>query len=243
MPTIPDFVRTALTQLDLRLDDEAMSLLARYLDLLLETNKQFNLTAIKDVDTAWRRHVIDSLTLLPGLEHLAAAARVIDVGSGGGLPGIPLAIARPELAVTLLEATGKKARFLERCVADLPLPNTHVVCGRAEEVGHDRAHRQRYDVVVCRAVGPMNEVLEYTLPLAAMGGKVMIMKGVRIEQEMDAAGDALAMLGAGDLQLIPAYPDGFAAGDPAAVIVSIVKEYATPREYPRRPGIPHQAPL
>src|SRR5262245_46839905 len=93
---IPPFVREELAKLEISVSDETLAGLARYLQLLLEVNQQFNLTSIREPDAAWRRHIIDSLTILPGLEHLAAGATVIDVGSGGGLPGVPIAIARPE---------------------------------------------------------------------------------------------------------------------------------------------------
>jgi 16S rRNA (guanine527-N7)-methyltransferase len=165
---------------------------------------------------------------------------LIDVGSGGGLPGVPLAIARPDIKVTLLEATGKKADFLRRCVAELPLPNARVVNDRAENAGQDKTHRQAYDVVVCRAIGPMREILEYTLPLLRVGGMLLAMKGPKAEQELAEAADALDILGAGDLKVFDAWPEG---ADQNTVIVSILKDRPTPREYPRKPGVPRQTPL
>ncbi len=217
-----------------------LNVLSRYLGLLFEANQQFNLTAIRDLHEAWQRHLLDSLTLLPVLADCAAGSRVIDVGSGGGLPGVPVAITRGDLRVTLLEATGKKARFLERCVKALPLPGASVVCERAETAGQSPAHRQRYDVAVCRAVGPLSELLEYTLPLVKVGGQVLAMKGPRVEAELAAAGDALLTLGAGELEILPAYPESFGMD---TVIVRIEKANPTPREYPRAPGMPRQSPL
>ncbi len=243
VPPVPAFVADELAAIDVTLSAAQLELLARYLDLLLETNKQFNLTAIKDPDAAWRRHIIDSLTLLPGLADVEAQSRVIDVGSGGGLPGIPIAIARPDLSLTLLEATGKKARFLERCVAELPLANATVLNLRAESAGRDIRHREKYEVVVCRAVGPMAELLEYTLPLARVGGRLLAMKGPSVERELEVAGDALAILGAGELQVIEAYPAGVQGPVAEALIVSVSKDHATPREFPRAPGMPRQEPL
>jgi 16S rRNA (guanine527-N7)-methyltransferase len=240
MNDIPAFVRDDLARLGIALPDEALPTLAKYLALLLGANEQFNLTAIREPEAAWRRHVIDSLTILPGLDQLPAGASVIDVGSGGGLPGIPLAVARPDLTVTLLESTGKKATFLRRCVAETPLPNVKVVQERAEIAGQDRAHRQAYSAVVCRAIGPMREVLEYTLPLAKLGGVVLAMKGPKAEAELDEAADALDTLGAGEIQVFDAYPEGF---DQNTVGVSVTKERPTPKAYPRRPGVPRQSPL
>jgi 16S rRNA (guanine527-N7)-methyltransferase len=237
---IPAFVPEELKRLEIELDDARLAKLARYLELLLEVNEQFNLTAIRERDAAWRRHIIDSLTVLSGLEGMHGGTTLIDVGSGGGLPGVPIAIARPDVKVTLLEATGKKANFLQRCIDELPLPNARVVNDRAENAGQDKAHRQAYDAVVCRAIGPMREILEYTLPLLCVGGLLLAMKGPKAEQELSEAADALDVLGAGDLKVFEAYPEG---SEQNTVIVSIIKERPTPREYPRKPGVPRQTPL
>lgn len=237
---VPPFVPDELRRLEVELDEAALPRLAGYLDVLLEANQRFNLTAVRERDAAWRRHVIDSLTLAPGLADLPADAAVIDVGSGGGLPGVPLAIARPDLRVTLLEATGKKARFLQECVDKLPLPNATVIQSRAETLGQDKAHRERYDLAVCRAIGPVGELLEYALPLLKVGGLLLAMKGPKAEAELAAAADALAVLGAGELAVFAAYPEGFGLD---TVIVSVRKERATPRKYPRPPGVPRQSPL
>ncbi len=237
---IPDFVHDELRRLGMEVPAELLERLARYLDLLLEANKRFNLTAIREPDAAWRRHIIDSLTILPGLDEVPEGAAVIDVGSGGGLPGVPIAICRPDLNLTLLEATGKKVGFLQECIDTLPLPNARTVQSRAETAGQDAAYRQQFDVAVCRAVGPMVELLEYTMPLLKVGGFLLAMKGPTVEAELAAAGDALDILGAGDLQVVDAYPEG---SEYNTVIVRVEKERPTPRTYPRQPGIPRQSPI
>ena len=240
MTDVPDFVHSDLARLHIEVTEGELSALGRYLDLLLEVNEQFNLTAVRDRDQAWRRHIIDSLTLIPHLSDLAEGAKVADVGSGGGLPGLPLAITQPKLRFTMIEATGKKARFLERCVRELGLVNSRVVSARAETLGQDPAHRQRYDVAVCRALGPMRELLEYLLPLVRVGGEVLAMKGPTVAAEMDLAANAMTLLGAGGLEIIPAYPDEF---EMDAVIVAVAKTGETPRRYPRPPGVPRHEPL
>jgi 16S rRNA (guanine527-N7)-methyltransferase len=238
--TVPDFMPDDLTRLELDVSPEALNTMAAYLGLLLDANTRMNLTAIKDPDTAWRRLITDSLTLLPGLESLEEGARVIDVGTGGGLPGIPLAIARPDLSFTLLDATGKKVDFLKSCIERLGLTNVQAVQSRAELLGHDPVYRQRYNLATVRAVGKVAEIAEYCLPLVKTGGQMLAMKGSAAETELGAAGDALTVLGAGDIAMIDAYPDGF---DSELVIISIIKEHATPRAYPREPGTPKKSPL
>lgn len=238
--SVPDFVPVELEKLGLTLPEGAIDKLATYLAMLLEANKRFNLTAIREPEAAWRRHIIDSLTALPGLDDFQAGAKVVDVGSGGGLPGIPLAIARPDVSFTLLESTGKKAGFLRECIKGLPLPNVDVLQERAESAGHQKKHRESYDVAVCRALGPLGELLEYTLPLVKVGGVLLAMKGPKVEQELPGAADALTRLGAGEFRIHDAYPEGF---EQNTVIVVIEKESPTPRSLPRSPGVPRQSPL
>jgi 16S rRNA (guanine527-N7)-methyltransferase len=237
---VPDFVQLDIKTLGLDLGGEVVERLAAYLDLLFEANKKINLTAIKDVDLAWQRLIIDSLTLLAGLENVPAGARLIDIGSGGGLPGVVLALCRGDLDITLLEATGKKVRFLKECINAMGLKQVRAVQDRAETLGQNHAHRERYELAVSRAVGPMSLVLEYSLPLVKLGGRVLAMKGPKVEAELDEAGDALDLLGAGDLQVFDAYPESF---DKQLVIVSIVKARPTPSAYPRAPGEPRRKPL
>ncbi|MDB4974783.1 MAG: gidB [Myxococcaceae bacterium] len=215
------------------LSEPTLVLLRRYLERLLETNRSFNLTAITDPAEAWTKHILDSLTLLPELGTLAAGARIIDVGSGGGLPAIPLAIALPALQFTLLESTAKKARFLAETAAELGLPNVQVVCERAETFGQG-PERERFDAATSRAVSRLPILLELTLPLLRVGGLSLSIKGEQAELEVQEAAHALRVLSA-TVEATRRTPTG--------VVVSIRKRGASPGKYPRRPGEPKRAPL
>jgi len=233
---IPEHVRASLTALGIDVPEAMLQSLGGYLDALLEANRRVNLTGVRDRDQAWRRHVVDSLTLLPLLGQIPEGARLVDVGSGGGLPGVPLAITRPDLHVTLVESTGKKARFLE----SLQLPNTTVINDRAEHLAHQPDRRQQYDVAVCRAIGRMPHVLEWVLPLVRAGGELLAMKGPTVEKELRECDDAWLELGAGDVRVVEAYPPEFEHG---AVVVAVEKARPTPARYPRPANIMQRSPL
>jgi 16S rRNA (guanine527-N7)-methyltransferase len=229
----PLFIEQA-RRLNIELDPDDVRKLGRYLWLLLDANTRFNLTAIKSADEAWTRHIIDSLTLVPLIVSVEART-AIDVGSGGGLPGIPLAIVMPQVRFTLLEATGKKARFLQDVAGEMALANVTVVNDRAEIAGQDHQHyREHYDVVVARAVGRLSVLLELTVPFAKVGGHVLAMKGEQAAAELAEAKQALHLLHAQHVETIAA---------PTGAIVVIEKQRKTPRLYPRRPGEPKRAPL
>lgn len=228
----PEFL-SHLSELTIPISDAALRKLGHYLSLLLETSRHINLTAIRDPDEAWLRHVLDSVTLYHPLK-LVNARTVLDVGSGGGLPGIPLAIITPEVHFTLLEATGKKARFLEAVVRDLQLRNVAVVQERAEVIGRHPEHREGYETVLARAVGHLRVLLELTVPLAAVGGGVLAIKGEKAETEIAEA--------KGALHLLHAHVVG-TERTPTGTIVLIEKTRTTPRKYPRKPGEPKRSPL
>ncbi|MCH8153533.1 MAG: 16S rRNA (guanine(527)-N(7))-methyltransferase RsmG [Planctomycetes bacterium] len=229
----PDSFRREAEAFGLAFDSGDLERLGSYLAMLLDANTRFNLTAISDPDGAWIKHIFDSLTLLPYIAS-AQATRVIDVGSGGGLPGVPLAIAIPAMQFTLLEATGKKAKFLRDVIQALELSNVEVINDRAETLGHDPHHREHYDVVVARAVGRLATLLELTVPLAAVGGHVLTIKGRKAIQEISDAKKALHLLHCAVVET---------SHTPTGTIVVIKKLRGTAKRYPRRPGEPKRAPL
>jgi len=235
----PDATK-ALANLGISLSPEAWAMMAAYVDRLLTVNRRMNLTAVRDVPAAWHRHVVDSLTLLPRLDAGPDNTTLVDVGSGGGLPGIPLAIARPALGVCLVEATGKKAAFLTATVEAMGLANCRVVAARAETIGHDRSYRQQFDVATCRAVGSLRENVEYLLPLVRIGGRAVALMGPSATADLAAAAPAVSTLGGQDLVAKRAYPQGW---DNGSVIVEARKIRPTPNDYPRVPGTPKRSPL
>ena len=236
---------TQCADLGVEFDDSDIEKLGQYLALLLAVNEQTNLTAVRDEQTAWTRHIFDSLTLLPALADLPDGSRVIDVGSGGGLPGIPLAITMPQYGFTLLESSGKKVQFLRHAAKLLKLKNVTVVQERAEHAAQNRgerqangtrigAHREMYDAVIARAVGQLNSLAEITVPFAKVGGRVLLMKGAKAEEELVAAQKALHTLKAMYATTIET---------PTGRIVVLEKASATPKDYPRPDGEPTRKPL
>ncbi len=176
----------------------------------------------------------DALVLL---DHLGDAKRLVDVGSGGGLPGLPLKIARPELAVTLVEVDSGKAAFLVQACARLGLVDVEVVARRAEEVGHDARYRESFDVAVARALAPLPVLVELCLPLVRMGGNLLAQKTDK--EEVPAAQRAIELLGGALQSVSPAPSTARATG----TIVVIAKVGPTPSRYPRRSGVPARKPL
>ncbi|MCE2883787.1 MAG: 16S rRNA (guanine(527)-N(7))-methyltransferase RsmG, partial [Planctomycetaceae bacterium] len=190
-PAIPcdEEARAMLGRAGIELSAEEEALLGRYLGMLFVTNERINLTRI-DAESAWKRHIVDSLTLLGPLASLGEVTRGIDVGSGGGLPAIPLAIARRDIAWTLVESTGKKARFLESIARRLGLGNVHVVQSRAEVAARTEL-RESFDVATSRAVGALGDLAVWSVPFLRIGGVMLAIKGERAGEEIAAAKQSL----------------------------------------------------
>ena len=226
--------------LSLELTPAQLAAFQTYADELVRHNQEFNLTGITDAAGIQVKHFLDSLSILLALPPGPLPVRVIDVGTGAGFPGLPLKIVRPELALTLAEATGKKAAFCEALAAKLGLPGVTVLQVRAEDLGQDPAHRERYDWVLARAVAEMAVLAEYLLPLAAVGGHALAQKGAGAPEETQAAANAIHKLGGEVEQLIPVALPGL---PDQRYLVVLNKVIPTPPAYPRRAGMPSKRPL
>lgn len=253
-----DFVERA-RELGIEFEPGDVERLGRFLQMMLETNKVTNLTAITDPQQAWTKHILDALTLVAPLMSLAtsdetARARdeaaagakptdapptsilsVIDIGSGGGVPAIPLAIVMPDVRFTMVEATGKKVEFLENTIRDLGLINARVIPARAEDLGQrHKEHREKYDAAIARALGHLAVVVELCGPLVRPHGIVVAVKGAKAVQEIEESHKAFGLIGVRHVETLET---------PTGKLVLLEKTTRTPRLYPRRDGEPSRVPL
>jgi len=218
---------------------QVMSLIT-YEKELLEWNQKFNLTAIRDVESIRTKHFLDSFSCIQAWKASPPPARIIDVGTGAGFPGLPLKILYPGMKLTLVESVGKKAMFCQHIVSVLGLDDVDVIHMRAEDLGHDPKHREGYDLAIARAVAKLNVLSEYLIPLVKIGGKVLAQKGESGPAEAQSAEHAMKLLGGKLEQLVPVNLPGV-ADDRYLIVVN--KIAATPPKYPRKPGIPTKQPL
>ena len=207
------------------LSKEQISKFEKYLDLLLEWNEKFNLTAITDKDEIEEKHFIDSISLVKYFD--LKNKTLLDVGSGAGFPGIPLAIVEPSLKVTLLETTGKRVNFLCEVVNELGLTNVNVIQGRAEE----QSQREKYDIVTARAVKELNILLELCFYLVKVGGMFIAYKSSGVEEEISNAKHAFKCL---QINEFKKYEYLLPKSQNSRVFLGILKKNATQKKYPRR---------
>lgn len=221
--------------------DEQIDQLLQYRDLLHTKNQRVNLTAVRDFDGIERRLILESLRLVPVVREMTPErGNIMDLGSGGGIPGILLAITMPDCTFTLLDATGKKVMFQRDVIEGIDLKNVRAVQGRAEELGHEINWRNSFDVVTARAVTSLSALMELGLPFVSMKGWLVLPKGVEIEEELGIALKATGKLG-GTIVSKDVMED--AGSDVDTRLVLVRKDAATPADYPRRVGLPARSPL
>jgi 16S rRNA (guanine527-N7)-methyltransferase len=232
-------VQDARTLLNINLTGRQVGALTTYERELIEWNQKFNLTAIRDVAGIRTKHFLDSFSCVLAW-RATPPAKLIDIGTGAGFPGIPLKILYPQLKVTLVESVGKKAMFCQHIVSLLRLEEVEVIQARAEDLGQMRAHREQYEWSIARAVADMRVLAEYLLPLVQMGGRMLAQKGESAPAEVHAAEGAIKILGGEVRQLIPVTLPGVVEERNLVVVDKIA---STPPAYPRKAGIPAKKPL
>ncbi|MBE5801547.1 MAG: 16S rRNA (guanine(527)-N(7))-methyltransferase RsmG [Clostridiales bacterium] len=234
-------LKTEMDRLGFTYDAAAPARLARYHTLLSQWNEHMNLTGDTDFDSAIDRLYLDSLAPLVNEEMFPQGASVIDVGTGAGFPGLPLAIARPDLQVMLLDSLQKRLTFLAAVVEELGLENVKLHHARAEDAGRNPQLREQYDRALARAVAPLPVLCELLLPMVRVGGEMLCYKGPAASDEWQAGEKAAKLLGGGKLEhipvLLPTQPDW------AHCVVRCAKEQKTVRQYPRKAGTPGREPL
>jgi 16S rRNA (guanine527-N7)-methyltransferase len=230
---------TAKTLFGVSLNGSQIRALETYADELADWNRRVNLTAITDRQGIETKHFLDSLSCLKVM-RISGAARVVDVGTGAGFPGLPLKIAVPGIRLTLVEATGKKAEFCRHIIDRLQLRDAEVVHARAEEAGQDPALREQFDWALARAVAELPVLAEYLMPLVKVGGFALAQKGESGPAEAHAAEGALRLLGGAVVKVAPVELPGVPE---TRYLVVMAKTACTPPEYPRRPGLPSKKPL
>lgn len=250
-----ELLRAGARELGLTLSARHLSAFEVFYRELDAWNHRLNLTAIIGYEDVQSKHFLDSLSCLlafppesgPGpvpdtvpIQLRSRPLWCLDVGSGAGFPGLPIKILLPEIKLTLVESNRRKTQFLQHMVELLRLERVEVLCGRAEEIGQNPAHREHYDVVLARAVANLAVLAEYCLPLCRVGGRVVAQKGEGAQDESRAAEGALALLGGALEEVKPVALPGL-PGERYLVVVS--KRQVTPAGYPRRVGVPAKRPL
>lgn len=223
--------------INVSITDEQATKFYKYMELLLEWNEKMNLTAITEPDEVILKHFIDSIT---AERYIDKNAKIIDIGTGAGFPGIPLSIMRNDLKITLMDSLNKRIKFLDEVVKENELLNVDTIHSRAEELARNKDFRGKFDVATSRAVASLNVLLEYMIPFVKVGGYCICMKGSNIEEELNNAKKALNVLQC-KIENIETF--NLPGSDYGRNIIIIKKIGETPNKYPRKAGTPAKEPL
>ncbi|MGM0502071.1 MAG: 16S rRNA (guanine(527)-N(7))-methyltransferase RsmG [Bacillota bacterium] len=232
---------TGAQNLGLDLTASQVEQLLDYMEILREWNQKINLTAIDEPEEIIVKHFLDSLSILQILE-LSGSEKIIDIGTGAGFPGLVIKIIYPELELTLLDSVKKKVNFLRQAAyeLDLDLDTIEFIHGRAEDLGRNRQHRERYDYAIARAVAYLNVLSEYALPFVKVGGSFIAQKGESAKREVVDSQVALEKLGGETLAVSPVE---LPYNNDERYLILIEKIVSTPNKYPRKAGTPKKNPL
>jgi 16S rRNA (guanine527-N7)-methyltransferase len=228
-------------KLGLQLNPRQIEQFSIYYQELTDWNRRMNLTAITDYEEVQIKHFLDSLTVtLAFPQPIKKDLRIIDVGTGAGLPGAPLKIVLPEIELVLLDATTKKAKFLHHLKQKLGLDDIEIVVGRAEEIAHQTHYREKFDIVLSRAVAGLSALVELTLPFCTVGGRFIAQKKAGVDLEINEAAKAIHTLGGRPRETKRI---NLAELGEERWLIVIDKIAPTPSQYPRRPGVPGKRPI
>ena len=230
-------LKSEAEKIGITLDETALNRLDKYAEMIVETNKTLNLTAITEPDEIVYKHFIDSLSLLTVIE-LKNGAKVIDVGTGAGFPGVVLLIARPDIKITLMDGTNKRLNFIRSVLDEIGL-DAEILHSRAELAGKDKAYREQFDLVTARAVANMNTLSEYCMPFVKVGGVFAPMKAAKADEELDSAKGAIKLLG-GEIKKV-CHLDIENCGERCIIITNKISQ--TPPKYPRASAQISKKPL
>jgi len=234
-----EILEIGLRNLKIEVNNQVIESLLLYLKLLIETNREFNLTSITEPTEVVYKHFIDSLTVIPFL-HKQNNTHIIDVGTGAGFPGIPIKIVKPDYRVSLVDSTKKKVNFLKMICDELKLKDVECIHARAEELARHTDYREKYDIVLSRALAPLNLLLELCLPFVKVGGTFIAYKSKEAYNEIDISRKALELLGGQVFDIKELKIHGLEGERNLIFIKKITNISST---YPRRPGIPQKRPI
>lgn len=229
------------SKLDIALSDEQIEQFQIYYEMLIETNKVMNLTAITQLDEVITKHFLDSIALANVYQNIKnKELKILDLGTGAGFPGIPLKIAFPQLQVTLMDSLNKRVKFLNSVIDELSLTEIDAIHGRAEEMARKTEYRQQYDLCVSRAVANLSTLTEYCLPFVKVDGMFISYKSSDIEDELNLSLNAIKILGG---KLTEVKKLSLPESDIERSFVMIKKIKNTPKTYPRKPGTASKEPI